>query len=66
MPASLPTILSVTDGFIRICSILAKPGLAKYTAQLFTLFAFANLGLAGRRFPVTESRNLSSNNVAPH
>ena len=51
---------------LRICSIIAKPGLAKYTAQLFTLFAFANLVLAGRRFTVTESRNLSSNNVAPH
>lgn len=31
-------------------------GLAKNTAQLFTLFGFANLVLAGRRFKVTESR----------
>jgi IS5 family transposase len=31
-------------------------GLAKNTAQLFTLFAFANLMLAGRRFTVTETR----------
>ena len=34
-------------------------GLAKNTAQLFTLFAFANLVLAGRRFRVTESRSPS-------
>ncbi|CDG83665.1 transposase, C-terminal [Janthinobacterium agaricidamnosum NBRC 102515 = DSM 9628] len=34
-------------------------GLAKNTAQLFTLSAFANLVLAGRRFTVTESRSLS-------
>ena len=34
-------------------------GLAKNTAQLFTLFAFANLVLAGRRFKVTESRSPS-------
>ena len=34
-------------------------GLAKNTAQLFTLFAFANLVLAGRRFTITESRNPS-------
>ncbi len=34
-------------------------GLAKNTAQLFTLFAFANLLLAGRRFTITESRSLS-------
>ena len=31
-------------------------GLAKNTAQLFTLFGFANLMLAGRRFKVTETR----------
>ncbi len=31
-------------------------GLAKNTAQLFTLFGFANLVLAGRRFTVSESR----------
>ncbi len=31
-------------------------GLAKNTAQLFTLFGFANLVLAGRRFMVTETR----------
>ena len=34
-------------------------GLAKNTAQLFTLFAFANLVLAGRRFTVTETRKPS-------
>jgi IS5 family transposase len=34
-------------------------GLAKNTAQLFTLFGFANLVLAGRRFKVTESRSPS-------
>ena len=34
-------------------------GLAKNTAQMFTLFAFANLVLAGRRFRVTESRSPS-------
>jgi IS5 family transposase len=34
-------------------------GLAKNTAQLFTLFAFANLVLAGRRFTITESRSPS-------
>ena len=32
-------------------------GLAKNTAQLYTLFAFANLLLAGRRFTITESRS---------
>lgn len=32
-------------------------GLAKNTVQLFTLFGFANLVLAGRQFKVTESRN---------
>ncbi len=31
-------------------------GLAKNTAQLFTLFGFANLVLAGRQFRVTETR----------
>jgi IS5 family transposase len=31
-------------------------GLAKNTAQLFTLFCFANLILAGQRFNVTETR----------
>ena len=31
-------------------------GLAKNTAQLFTLFGFANLVLAGRRFTVSETR----------
>jgi IS5 family transposase len=31
-------------------------GLAKNTAQLFTLFGLANLVLAGRRFRVTETR----------
>jgi IS5 family transposase len=30
-------------------------GLAKNTAQLFTLFGFANLVLAGRQFRVTET-----------
>jgi transposase, IS5 family len=34
-------------------------GLVKNTAQLFTLFAFANLLLAGRRFTITESRSPS-------
>lgn len=34
-------------------------GLVKNTAQLSTLFAFANLILAGRHFTVTESRNPS-------
>jgi len=34
-------------------------GLAKNTAQLFTLFGFANLVLAGRRFTVTETRSAS-------
>lgn len=34
-------------------------GLAKNTAQLFTLFGFANLVLAGRRFTITESRRAS-------
>jgi IS5 family transposase len=34
-------------------------GLAKNTAQLFTLFAFANLVLAGRRCTITESRSPS-------
>ncbi|MYN09943.1 IS5/IS1182 family transposase, partial [Massilia sp. FT127W] len=34
-------------------------GLAKNTAQLSTLFAFANLVLAGRRFTITESRSPS-------
>lgn len=34
-------------------------GLAKNTAQLFTLFALANLVLAGRRFTVTEARRAS-------
>ncbi|WP_426078759.1 IS5 family transposase [Janthinobacterium sp. PSPC3-1] len=34
-------------------------GLAKNTAQRFTLFAFANLVLAGRRFTITESRSPS-------
>ena len=34
-------------------------GLAKNTAQLFTLFSFANLVLAGRRFTITESRSPS-------
>jgi IS5 family transposase len=31
-------------------------GLVKNTAQLLTLFGFANLLLAGRRFKVTETR----------
>jgi IS5 family transposase len=31
-------------------------GLAKNTVQLFTLFGFANLVLAGRQFGVTETR----------
>lgn len=31
-------------------------GLAKNTAQLFTLFGFANLVLAGRRFTITETQ----------
>ena len=34
-------------------------GLEKNTAQLFTLFGFANLMLAGRQFKVTESRTPS-------
>ena len=34
-------------------------GLTKNTAQLFTLFGFANLVLAGRRFTVTETRRAS-------
>lgn len=34
-------------------------GLAKNTAQLFTLFGFANLVLAGRRFTITETRSAS-------
>ena len=34
-------------------------GLTKNTAQLYTLFAFANLLLAGRRFTITESRSPS-------
>lgn len=34
-------------------------GLAKNTAQLFTLFGFANLMLAGRRFKITETRSAS-------
>ena len=34
-------------------------GLAKNTAQLFVLFGFANLVLAGRRFTITESRRAS-------
>lgn len=34
-------------------------GLAKNTAQLFTLFGFANLVLAGRRFTITEARRVS-------
>lgn len=34
-------------------------GLAKNTAQLFTLFGFANLVLAGRQFTITESRRAS-------
>ena len=31
-------------------------GLAKHTAQLFTLCGFANLVLAGRQFRVSETR----------
>ena len=34
-------------------------GLAKNTAQLFTLFGFANLVLAGQQFSITESRRAS-------
>ena len=34
-------------------------GLAKNTAQLFTLFGFANLVLAGRRLTITETRRAS-------
>jgi len=34
-------------------------GLARNTARLFTLFAFASLVLAGRRFTVTETRRAS-------
>ena len=34
-------------------------GLAKNTAQLFTLFGFANLVLAGRRFTITDTRRPS-------
>jgi len=34
-------------------------GLAKNTAQLFTLFAFANLLLAGRRYTITKFRSPS-------
>ena len=34
-------------------------GLAKNTAQLFTLFGFANLVLAGRRFTLPNTRRPS-------
>lgn len=34
-------------------------GLAKNTAQLFTLFGLANLVLAGRQFAISETRNAS-------
>jgi IS5 family transposase len=34
-------------------------GLAKNAAQLFTLFGFANLVLAGRQFKVSEARTPS-------
>jgi IS5 family transposase len=34
-------------------------GLAKNTAQLFTLFGFANLVLAGRRFTISDTRGAS-------
>jgi IS5 family transposase len=34
-------------------------GLAKNTAQLFSLFAFANLVLAGRRFALPNTRSAS-------
>lgn len=34
-------------------------GLAKNTAQLFSLFGFANLLLAGRRFAINETRRAS-------
>ena len=34
-------------------------GLTKNTAQLYTLFAFTKLLLAGRRFTITESRSPS-------
>lgn len=34
-------------------------GLAKNTAQLFTLFGFANLVLVGQRFTVTDTRRAS-------
>ena len=34
-------------------------GLAKNTAQLFTLFAFANLVLVGRRFTISDTRRAS-------
>jgi transposase, IS5 family len=34
-------------------------GLAKNTAQLFILFAFANVVLAARRFTVTDARSAS-------
>jgi IS5 family transposase len=35
-------------------------GLAKNASQLFTLFGFANLLLAGRRFTISESRVASA------
>jgi len=34
-------------------------GLAKNTAQLFSLFGFANLLLAGRCFTISETRRAS-------
>ena len=48
----------VIKNLFRHCKTRYR-GLAKNTAQLFTLFAFANLVLAGRRFTITESRSPS-------
>jgi IS5 family transposase len=40
---------------LKSASKVRYRGLAKSTAQLFTLFGFANLVLAGRRFTITET-----------
>ena len=45
----------VIKNLFRHCKTRYR-GLAKNTAQLFTLFGFANLVLPGRRFKVTETR----------
>ena len=44
----------VIKNLFRHCKTRYR-GLDKNTAQLFALFAFANLILAGRRFTITES-----------